>query len=180
MSGRNLFVIKSEQEINNRCIYDDLYRYMETKKFGIVFEPQEYCDELLNSIDCKRNYFAITDNHSCLECGDLFSTIDSFEFAIKFSKKQFASKEYEYLYQKLAFLNEVIKIVFHDPNVEKIEIYISDQYSTSIEDYTVSCDVTNGDFTKALIKSFEPIESHAYYGMKTMKFLVKNLIAFPS
>ena len=145
---------------------------MKDKKFGILFEPKGYNDDFLESIKCENQYFVLTDSDNCIECGDIFSTVDSFEYATIFPKKQFSNKEYEYLYNKLFFLNDIIKIIFSDIYTLSVEVYISNQYSTTIDDYNEVTNVVDGKLTEAIIKSYEPVKGNNYYGLKTIKFFV--------
>ena len=174
MSARNLFLIKLYKEEDVRYIYNQLYEYMKNNKYGIKFEPKNYYDEILKLLNCDKNYFIVTDDKENIECEEIFNDIDAFEYASAFSKKEFQTKEKEYLVNKLNFLDEIIKIIFQNDNVKLVEVYLSDQYSILLEDYSEVVDVINHKFIDALLESYNPTKKHNYYGMKTKKFIIKK------
>jgi hypothetical protein len=174
MSARNLFVLKSSNSIDAKKIYDTLNEYMKSNEFSVIFEPKGYWDEILSCLGCECNYFTTTENKYCIECEDIFSTVDSFAFARKFPRKLFRNKEYEYLWRKLSFFDDIILIVFEDPNVEAVEVYISNQYSTDLDSFDNCVQVTDGKLTEALISTYEPSKKEKYFGMKTVKFIVER------
>ena len=174
MSTRNLFIIKAKSIEKVQQIYGQLDEYMMSKTFSIAFEPKGYWDPILALLECNNFYFAITNNEHTMESEDLFSLEDSFDFAINFPKNQFKAKEYEFLYKKLSFLNNIVNIVFKDNNVETIEFYISDQYSTVLSDFDCIIEVVDGKLVEALIETFKPMRKYRYYGMKTTKFVIKR------
>lgn len=174
MSARNLFLIKLYKEEDVRYIYNQLYEYMKNNKFGIKFEPKNYQDEILKLLNCNRNYFIVTDDKENIECEEIFNDNDAFEYALAFPKKEFQTKEKEYLYKKLSFLDEIIKILFLNNNVESVEVYLSEQYSILLEDYSEVIDVINHKFVDALLESYNPTKKHNYYGMKTKKLIIKK------
>ncbi len=174
MSTRNLFLIKLHKEEDIRYIYNQLNEYMKNSKFGIKFEPKNYQNEILKLLDCNKNYFIVTDDKKNIECEEIFDDIDAFKYASAFSKKEFQTKEKEYLYSKLNFLDEIIKIIFKNDNVKTVEVYLSDQYSILLEDYSEVIDVINHKFVDALLESYNPTKKRNYYGMKTKKFIIKK------
>ena len=87
MSARNLFLIKLYKEEDVTYIYNQLYEYMENNKFGIKFEPKNYYDEILNLLDCNKNYFIVTDDKENIECDEIFEDNDAFKYASTFSLK---------------------------------------------------------------------------------------------
>lgn len=174
MSARNLFLIKLYKEEDVRYIYNQLYEYMKNNKFGIRFEPKNYYDEILKLLNCNKNYFIVTDDKENIECEEIFNDNDAFEYASAFSKKEFQTKEKEYLVNKLNFLDEIIKIIFQNDNVKLVEVYLSDQYSILLEDYSEVVDVINHKFIDALLESYNPTKKHNYYGIKTKKFIIKK------
>ena len=174
MSARNLFLIKLYKEEDVRYIYNQLYEYMKNNKYGIKFEPKNYYDEILILLNCDKNYFIVTDDKENIECEEIFNDNDAFEYASAFSKKEFQTKEKEYLVNKLNFLDEIIKIIFQNDNVKLVEVYLSDQYSILLEDYSEVVDVINHKFIDALLESYNPTKKHNYYGIKTKKFIIKK------
>ena len=78
------------------------------------------------------------------------------------------------LVNKLNFLDEIIKIIFQNDNVKLVEVYLSDQYSILLEDYSEVVDVINHKFIDALLESYNPTKKHNYYGIKTKKFIIKK------
>lgn len=174
MSARNLFLIKLIIDEDINYIYEQLENYMKSKMFCIKFEPKGYYDDLLDLLGCNKNYFIVTDEKENIECDEIFEDNDAFEYASAFPKKEFQAKEKEYLYKKLSFLDEIIKIIFLNNNVELVEVYLSDQYSFSLEDYSEVVDVINHKFVDALLESYNPTKKHNYYGMKTKKFIIKK------
>ena len=174
MSARNLFLIKLFKEEDVRYIYNQLYEYMKNNKFGIKFEPKNYYDEILKLLNCDKNYFIVTDDKENIECEEIFNDTDAFEYASAFSEKEFQTKEKEYLVNKLNFLDEIIKTIFQNDNVKLVEVYLSDQYSILLEDFSEVIDVINCKFVDALLESYNPTKKHNYYGMKTKKFIIKN------
>lgn len=174
MSARNLFLIKLYKDEDVRYIYNQLYEYMQNNKFGVKFEPKNYYDEILKLLNCDKNYFIVTDDKENIECEEIFNDNDAFEYASAFSKKEFQTKEKEYLVNKLNFLDEIIKIIFQNDNVKLVEVYLSDQYSILLEDYSEVVDVINHKFIDALLESYNPTKKHNYYGMKTKKFIIKK------
>ena len=174
MSARNLFVLKSNNPIDTKRIYDAVDAYMQPKIYSVVFEPKCYWDEILNCLDCKCNYFTLTEDKKYIECEDIFSIEDAFVYARRFPRKQFRDKEHEFLQHKLSFFNDVVNIIFQDRNVETVEIYISDQYSTSLDDFKNCIPVNDRDLTKALIGTFESTKREKYFGMKTVKFIIER------
>ena len=175
MSARNLFLIKLYKEEDVTYIYNQLYEYMENNKFGIKFEPKNYYDEILNLLDCNKNYFIVTDDKENIECDEIFEDNDAFKYASAFSKREFQTKESEFLFNKLSFLDEIINIIFRNMNVESLEVYVSEQYSISLKDYSEVVDVINHKFVDALLESYNPTKKHNYYGMKTKKFIIKKI-----
>ena len=174
MSERNLFILKSNNSIDVKRIYDAVDMYMQPKSFSVVFEPRGYWDEILNCLGCNCNYFTLTESKEHIECENIFSTVDSFAFACKFPRKHFRDKEYEYLQDKLSCFNDIVEIIFEDPNVVAIEVYISDQYSTDLDAFKRCIQVTDGKLTEALIETYEPTKKEKYFGMKTVKFIVER------
>ncbi len=126
MSARNLFLIKLYKEEDVRYIYNQLHEYIKNNRFGIKFEPKNYYDEILKLLDCNRNYFILTYDKENIECEEIFNDNDAFKYVSAFPKKEFQAKEKEYLYNKLSFLDEIIKILFLNNNVESVEVYLSD------------------------------------------------------
>lgn len=174
MSARNLFIIKSQNIENAKKIYSQLDEYMMPINYSIIFEPKGYWDEILDLLDCDSYYFTITNGKNIKECDNIFDTEDSFCYAIKFPKKQFEAKEYEFLYKKLSFFNNIVEIVFRDDNVEAIEFYISDQYSIDLNDFNWIIEVVDGRLSEALIETFKPTRKNKYFGMKAVKFVIKR------
>ena len=172
MSARNMFVINAKTNENASNIYDILTQYMASQPCSIVFEPSGYWDEILKLLDCNSYYFSITDSTKHIECEDLFSIDESYDFAMAFPKKQFDNKVNEHLNTKLSFVNDIVKIIFFDPNVLNIEFYVSDQYSITLEDFHCLVSVLDKNLCDALIKTYNPSKRQDYYGMKTAKFLI--------
>ncbi len=174
MSARNLFLIKLKKDEDANYIYNELNDYMKNQRFGIKFEPKNYHDEILNLLDCDKNYFIVTDDKYNMECDEMFDTGDAFEYATLFSKNEFKNKIKDYLYNKLRFLDEIIKIIFQNEAVESVEVYISDQYSFLLEDYSAVVDVLNHNFVSALLERYNPTKKENYYGLRTTKFIIKK------
>ena len=172
MSCRNVFVIKAKNINNADCIYKKIAEYVKKQKISILFEPKGYWDEILNVFNCNSYYFSVTEGKGIVECDDIFSTEDSFDYAVQFPKKQFEEKEYEFLTTKLSFFNRIVEIVFSDENVESIEFYLSDQYSIVASDFDYLINVTDKNLTEALIKSYAPSNKNRRFGMKTAKFVL--------
>jgi hypothetical protein len=147
---------------------------MKAKDFSIVLEPVGYWDEILNCLDCECNYFTVTENKHVIECEDIFSIKDSFEYARRFPRKYFHDKEHEFLHHKLSFFNDIVQILFEDPNIESLEIYISDQYSTNLDAFDRCIQVVDRKLTEALIGTYQPTKKDKYFGMKTVKFIVER------
>lgn len=174
MSARNIFVLKSIDSVNAKRVYDALSAYMQPNKFSIVFEPKGYWDEILNCLDCECNYFTLTEDKEHIECDDIFSTTDSFAFARQFPRKHFNDKEHEFLQNKLACFTDIIKIIFENFNVEVVEVYISDQYSTDLDAFKYCIQVTDEKLTEALIDTYGPTKKEKYFGIKTVKFIMER------
>ena len=174
MSARNLFIIKAKNIENAKKIYSQLDEYMMPINYSIIFEPTGYWDEILDLLNCDSYYFTITNGKNIKECDNIFDTEDSFCYAIKFPKYQFEDKMHEFLYKKLSCLNNIAKTVFKDDNVESIEFYISEQYSTVLNDFDWVIEVVDGNLSGALIKTFMPTKKDKYFGMKTVKFVIKK------
>ena len=172
MSCRNVFIIRAKNTNNADSIYKKVAEFVKKQKISILFEPQGYWDEILSVFNCNAYYFSVTEGKGIVECDDIFSTEDSFDFAVQFPKNQFEEKEYEFLSAKLSFFNHLVEIVFSDENVESIDFYLSGQYSTEASDFDYLINVTDKNLTEALIKSYDPIKSNPYFGMKTAKFLI--------
>ena len=174
MSARNLFVLKFNKPGDIKRIYSDLNSYMESKEFSVVFEPKGYWDEMLTCLDCESNYFTVTESKRHIECEDIFSTADSFEFARRFPRRDFRNKEHEFLQHKLSFFNDIIQIVFKDVNIQVVELYISDQYSTDCDVFHYCVPVADGNLTEALIATYKSTKKNKYFGMKTAKFIIER------
>lgn len=174
MSARNLFVLKSNNPIDTKRIYDAVDAYMQPKIYSVVFEPKGYWDEILNCLGCKCNYFTLTEGKEYIECEDIFSIEDAFVYARNFSRQQFRDKEQEFLRQKLLFFNDIVNIIFQDRNVETVEVYISDQYSTDLDAFKCCIQVADEKLTEALIDTYKPIKKEKYFGMKTVKLIIER------
>lgn len=174
MSTRNIFLIKLKEDTNINNLYNALNEFMLKNKFGIIFEPKNYQDEFLLKLNCKKNYFSLTENKNCVECEEIFENYDAFKYAITFPKKEFEERQKEFLYNKLGFIDELIKIIFKNNNVELVEVYISTQYSFLLEDYSNSITVNDKKFVDALIKSYNPTKKENCYGLKTTKFIINK------
>lgn len=174
MSARNLFVLRFNDTANSKTLYDVLDAYMKFTNFSIVFEPMGYWDEILNCLNCKRNYFTVTENKCVIECEDIFSTRDSFEYARRFPRRYFRDKEHEFLQNKLSFLNDIVQILFEDSCVKSVEVYMSDQYSTDLDAFDRCIQVVDRNLTEALIGTYQSTKKDKYFGMKTVKFIVER------
>ena len=174
MSFRNLFLIKLKKDVNISIIYKDLCEYMLNSNFGICFEPQKYYDEILELLECDKNYFTLTEDKNHIECEAIFGCTDAFNYASCFLKREFKKRDIEYLYNKLSFIDELLNIIFGHECVETVEVYISDQYSILLEDFSRVIKVEDHRFTDALIASYEPTKADKYYGVKTTKFIIKR------
>ena len=172
MSCRNVFIVKAKSINNAHCIYKKIAEYIENKSISILFEPKGYWDEMFRILNCNAYYFSVTDGKDIVECEDIFSTEDSFDFAFQFPKNQFRDKEYEFLTRKLSFLNHIVEIIFSDENVESIDFYVTGQYSTNESDFDYLINVTGKNLTEALIKSYSPKENYPSFGMKDAKFVI--------
>ena len=173
MSVRNIFLIKLKKDININLVYNELDEFMMNNKFGIQFEPKNYQNEILELLECNSNYFTLTNDKNSIECEDIFETYDSFEYAISFPKCEFKKREFEFLFNKLNFIDEIVKIILKQENVESIEVYVSDQYSISLNDYSKVIMVSDQKFVKALIESYNPTKKDNFFGIKTVKFIIK-------
>ena len=174
MSFRNLFLIKLKKDVNISIIYKHLSEYMLNSNFGICFEPQKYYDEILELLECDKNYFTLTEDKNHIECEAIFDCTDAYIYASSFLKREFKGREREYLYNKLSFIDELLNIIFGHECVEAVEVYISDQYSILLEDFSRVIKVENQRFTDALLVSYEPTKEDKYYGVKTTKFIIKR------
>jgi hypothetical protein len=172
MSCRNLFVINAKNTKNSHTTYRKLNQYIIDHDFSILFEPKGYWDEILSVFNCNDYYFAVTEDKGIMECDEIFSIVDSFDYAVQFPKKQFKEKEYEFLVAKLSFLNRIVEIVFSDENVESVEFYLSDQYSIDVSDFDYLINVTDKNLTEALIKTYQPSKKANYFGIKTAVFSI--------
>ena len=175
MSFRNLFIIKMKNNENVDDIYFMLDKYMKYEKYGIKFEPMNYYDEILNLLHCNKNFFILTNDKIRIECEEIFDIEDAFKYALSFPKKEFEKKEKKYLYRKLCFINEIIKIIFYNDKVDLVEVYISPQFSQLLEDFSLVVNVKNYDFVDALLESYNPTRKCNYFGMKTSKFIINNV-----
>lgn len=172
MSCRNVFIIKAKNANNAHSTYRKLAEYVKDLEISIMFEPQGYWDEILSVFNCNTYYFSVTEGNGVVECDDIFSTVDSFDYAIQFPKQQFKEKEHEFLTTKLSFLNRIVEIVLCDKNVECIEFYLSDQYSIDASDFDYLINVLDKNLSEALIKSYAPLKNNRCFGIKTAKFLI--------
>ena len=174
MSMRNFFIIKSQQNVNIEEMYMLLSDYVRSKTFGIVFNPKGYADEILEALEYPKYCFALTDNENCIECEEIFSTYEAFQYAKTFPRKHYAIKEHEFLRNQLIFLDDILEIVFRYANVDAVDFYLSDQYSTLLEDYHYVVEVADRQLTDALISTFMPRKKARYFGVKTTKFSISR------
>ncbi len=172
MSCRNMFLIRAKSINNVNCIYDKLVEYVKNKNISIMLEPKGYWNEILSLFNCSNYYFSVTEGRGIIECDEIFTTEDSFDYAVQFPKEQFKEKENEFLKAKLSFLNSIVEIVFSDENVENIEFYLSGQYSTDAGDFEHLINITDKKLTEAVINSYNPWKKDEYFGIKTAKFLI--------
>jgi len=178
MSSRNLFIINNTG-VNNfirlKNIEVELVNLANYRKIGIHFNVLGYHDELINLLNIKHNYFCISESFTNIESEDIFSTNDSFEYIykLKLNKTQSEIKEKNLLIKKFTFLNEIINIIFNNlPNISSVDFYISDQYSSTLTSYQ-TIEVVDKDLTKALVDSYEPTKKYNYFGLKTVKLVIK-------
>lgn len=174
MSFRNLFIIKTKSESNIDNIYKELNEFMRKYIFGIKFEPENYYDVILNLLGCNKNYFTITNDSNSMECEDVFDSFDAHIYATNFPKRDYRKKQEEFLKNQLSFIDDLIKIIFKYDQVEYIDVYISDQYSCTLEDYSRVIEVNDYRFTDLLIESYNSIKKENFYGLKTRKYIVRR------
>lgn len=172
MSARNILIIESNKTTDD--IYKKLYNLIKMKECGIIFEPKDYWEPILFQLNCNNNYFTITEDKTTIECGGIFETVTSFEYAITFSKKEFKKREKEFLHRKLSFFDDIIDIIFSDKEVQKVEMYLCTEYSITLDDFDQVIEVNNGRLCDAIIGSYECTKKEKYYGCKTRKFVINN------
>lgn len=171
MSFRNLFFIHFK-DINGNIELTEIRNYLSKLKYGFLFKPKNYQDELISKIIDNNFYFSITSHINSIECDDFFDLENAYLRSLLYPKIQQRKKEQEFLKKQFIFLDDVIKLIFTNENVESVEVFISGQFSTELEDYN-TIDIKDRCLSKALVDVYNPTKKDNYIGFKTTKFVIK-------
>lgn len=163
MSMNNLFIVKRKvpnilsglDEISN-----DIVKLALNKRIGINFNVRGYHDELLKLLNVRGDYFCVSDSFSCIETDDLFDLNDCLTD--------------DAFFNKYAFLNEIIAILFAQSNIASVDFYIAHSYCYMLSDYK-NVKVENANLTKAFIDEILlQVKEKGYCGIPTAKFEISN------